>query len=270
MRCGRSGSVTDRKPRAVAPDLLGAELGVGEPRDAEGDDALGVGRVPLLEQPVVPGARDGEAELGVGALREDPPAEAGDHRREVERRPHAVDVHVADAGVDVPAPAAHLVEAERLDLDGLRSPARHRVHADLRVAVAVELPHLVALGRLHHPGGVRLEPGRKAALEHVRRLDEMVVDRDHRVADVPRLGLGQEQVAKAVRWSWSSGADVTSQRTVAKSAARRRRRCRGPPWPRSGRRGAGRPSGSRCSGARPSGAGGGCSRRGSRRRPWAP
>ena len=40
----------------VAPDLLRPDLGVGQPGDAHGDDPLGVGRVPLLEQPVVPGA----------------------------------------------------------------------------------------------------------------------------------------------------------------------------------------------------------------------
>ena len=36
---------------------------------------------------------------GSRALRVHPAAEAGDHRREVQRRPDAVDVHVVDAGV---------------------------------------------------------------------------------------------------------------------------------------------------------------------------
>ena len=71
MRCGRSGQ-RDRPEaaRGVAPDLLGAELGIGEVRDAERDDPLGIRRVPLLEQPVVPRSRDGEAELGVLRCRE--------------------------------------------------------------------------------------------------------------------------------------------------------------------------------------------------------
>src|SRR5438270_10833 len=86
----------------------------------------------------------GTAQLGVGALREHTAAEAGDHRREVERRPHAVDVHVVDAGVDVPAAAAHLVEAEGLDLHRLRPATGDGVHAHLAVDLAVELPDLVA------------------------------------------------------------------------------------------------------------------------------
>ena len=49
-----------------------------------------------------------------------------------------------DAGVDVEAARAHLVEAERLDLHRLRPAPDHRVHPDLRVLLAVELPHLVA------------------------------------------------------------------------------------------------------------------------------
>ena len=41
-------------------------------------------------------------------------------------------------------PGPHLVEAERLDLHRLRPAPDHGVHADLRVLLAVELPHLVA------------------------------------------------------------------------------------------------------------------------------
>ena len=64
------------------------------------------------------------AELAVGDAEEHATAEPGDLRREVHRRPHAVDVHVAHAGVDVVATGAHLVEAERLELHRLRAPAR--------------------------------------------------------------------------------------------------------------------------------------------------
>ena len=64
-------------------------------------------------------ARAREAELLVLGLVEDPARESGDLRREVHRGPHAVDVHVVDAGLDVEARGSHLVEAEGL--------ARHRV-----------------------------------------------------------------------------------------------------------------------------------------------
>ena len=146
MRCGCSGSVTAREAaRRVAADLGGAELGVGEERDAHRDDAVGVRRVPLVEEPVVPRLRHREPELGVGAAREHRAAEAGDLRREVHRRPHAVDVHVADAGVDVVATGPHLVEAGRLDLPVLALAADDRVQPDLEEDLAVELPDLVAL-----------------------------------------------------------------------------------------------------------------------------
>ena len=110
--------------RRVAADLRRALFGIGEVRDAHRHDAVGMRRVPLVVEPVVPRLRHREAELGVGAAREHRAAEAGDLRREVHRRPHAVDVHVADAGVDVVAAGAHLVEARRLDLPVLASCGR--------------------------------------------------------------------------------------------------------------------------------------------------
>jgi len=69
---------------------------------------------PLLDVPVVPGPERGQAEIGVGALGEDRAREAGDERREAERREHAVEIHVGDAGLDVVATAPHLVEARGL------------------------------------------------------------------------------------------------------------------------------------------------------------
>ena len=68
----------------------------------------------------------GQRELGVvGELLEPLAGEAGEERREAQRRVHAVDVHVGDAGVDVPRAAAHLVEAGRLEAV-LRRPAGRR------------------------------------------------------------------------------------------------------------------------------------------------
>src|SRR4029079_14380437 len=88
---------------------------------------------------------------------------------------------------------AHLVEAERLDLDALGAAAGDRVHADLVVRLAPELPDLWT--HLVHDDLRRavLELRRQAALEHVARLDEVVVDRDHGVLHLERIGLGQEQ-----------------------------------------------------------------------------
>src|SRR5204862_3564641 len=113
--------------------------------DPERDDAFGMSDVPLVVEPVVPGAHACGAEVAIGGLEEDRAAEACDLRREVERRPHAVDVHVPDACVDVVAAGPHLVEAERLECHGLGPAAGDRVHAALRVTPALELPDLVTV-----------------------------------------------------------------------------------------------------------------------------
>ena len=66
MRCGSSGSVTAVKPRVALRRIsLAASLGIGEERDAHRDDAVGMRRVPLVEEPVVPRARAREPELGI-------------------------------------------------------------------------------------------------------------------------------------------------------------------------------------------------------------
>ena len=66
MRCGRSGRVTERKPRAALRRISGRpEFGVGQEGDAARDDAVGVGLPPCLVEPVVPRLRDRQAQLGV-------------------------------------------------------------------------------------------------------------------------------------------------------------------------------------------------------------
>src|SRR5919108_4462791 len=96
--------------------------------------------VPLLEQPVVPRPDACDAQLAVGDAEEHRTAEARDLRREVHRSPDAVDVHVPHAGLDVVTARTHLIETERLELHGFRTSADHRVHSDLAVAPALELP----------------------------------------------------------------------------------------------------------------------------------
>src|SRR5581483_12254248 len=103
------------------------------------------------EEPVVPRPRRGQTQLGIRGLREHPAAEAGDHRREVERGPHAVDVHVADAGLEVVTTRAHLLEPERFDLHRLGPAPGDRVLTDLVVTLTLELPDLVALVGLDDP-----------------------------------------------------------------------------------------------------------------------
>ena len=187
---GNRGEPTGR----VAADLGGRHLRIGEERDAARNDAIWVWGLPLLVDPVVPGRNARLAQLGVGGVVEEAAAEARDLRREVERGPHAVDVHVADAGLDVKAARPHLVEPERLELHSVGPATRHGVHADLGEGLAVEGPHLMPGFGLddarRHVGELR----RKAALERVGWLNDMVIHRDQRVLHLARRRFGKEQL----------------------------------------------------------------------------
>ena len=97
-------------------------------------------------------AQAGEAELLVVAVGEDRAREAGDERREAQRRVDAVEVHVADASLDVPAAAPHLVEAGGLHAPLRLRPARDRVQPDLRVEAVFVHPGLAALVGRDHAG----------------------------------------------------------------------------------------------------------------------
>ena len=178
----------------VGAHLGGGDLGIEQPRHLARDDATRVRARPLVVVPVVGRAHDRERELGIRhpelvAL----PGEAGERRREVERRVHAVEVHVVHAGVDVPRAASHLVEARRLEAQLLARTADDGVEPDLVVAFAVVGPvlHAVVVDLDARRRG--LEARREPALEQVRRLDEVVVDRDERAPPGPAFGLGQER-----------------------------------------------------------------------------
>ena len=143
---GISAKLSARKPAlGVGAHEVGGHLRVAQPGDLRGDDAPGVGAGPHLVVPVVPRVDAGQAELGVLRLREHRAAEPGDERREAHRRADAGQVHVGDAGVDVPAAAAHLVEVGRRHRPLVAGPADHRVEADVRVDVALVGPHLAAV-----------------------------------------------------------------------------------------------------------------------------
>ena len=54
-----------KTPFGVAPDLGRTQDRIGQEGDAQRDDPIGVGRVPLLVEPVVPGSGHGQPELGL-------------------------------------------------------------------------------------------------------------------------------------------------------------------------------------------------------------
>jgi hypothetical protein len=71
---------------------------------------------------------------------------------------------------------------------------RERVHPDLGEVLPVEEPDLVALRGLDDARCRVGQRGGYAAFEHVRRLDDVIVDGDDRVLHLPRQRLGQEQI----------------------------------------------------------------------------
>ena len=179
--------------RGVGPDLGRALLGVEQPRQLQRDDAAGVCAGPHVELPVVGRAHDRARELGIAdaelvAL----PREAGERRREAQRRVHAVEVHVVDARVDVIGTAPHLVEARGIERPLVQRLAHDRVEAHLEVLLAVVEPVLGgAVVLAHHAGRGVGELRRHPALEHVRWFDQVVVDRDERDVARPAGRLGE-------------------------------------------------------------------------------
>ena len=161
---GNSGKLTALKPRAaLARTSAAATRDVLQPRQLQGDDALGMRTRPLLEVPVVEGAQAGQTELGVLGPRVDGAAEARDQRREAEGGPDPGPVHVLDASLDVEAARTHLVEAGRLHAPLVAGAPDHGVEADVGVAVALEDPRL-ASRRPARPPGARPRPGRRAVV----------------------------------------------------------------------------------------------------------
>ena len=153
----------------------------------------GLVRAPVFEHPVVPGAGDGDGELGVfGDLVDALAGEAGQERREAQRRVDAVEIHVAQAVLDVPRAAAHVFEASRIEAVLVDRAAGDRVEPDVGHHLAVEEPRLdtVDVDDARRTIG---ELGRHATFERVRRLDDVVVARDHQIAPLGARRIGQQR-----------------------------------------------------------------------------
>ena len=145
--------------------------------DSERDEPSGIRRRPLVDVPVVVGTDDNRREVLVGCVLQRAPVEP-DERREAHRCEHAIDVHVADAVVDVVGAGAHLREGHRIETPVLLRPPDHRVQCDRAGDVALELPLLHAGFGDDDPRGLVGVLRRHVTLEHVGGLDHMVVDAD--------------------------------------------------------------------------------------------
>jgi hypothetical protein len=108
-------------------------------------------------------------------------------------RPDAGEVHVGDAGVDVPASLAHLVEARGIHRPLVLRTADHRVQPDVGEEVVLVGPRLTAVVELDQAGRDVDEVRGHATLEQVGRFDEVVVDRDDREAARARRRVGEQR-----------------------------------------------------------------------------
>ena len=201
-RCGASENVIALNPRSALRRTSSAATS-GSSRYGSCSGIMRAGREgrPLLDHPVVPRAHARQREIGiVGELLEPLTGEPGEERREAERRVHAVQVHVGDAGADVPRAAAHLVEAGRLEAVLGDGPAHDRVEPDVGHLLALEHPRLAAVGALDDARRAFGERGGETAGEGVGRLDDVVVDRDDREVPFRRLRLGQPRDLARPRW----------------------------------------------------------------------
>ena len=182
-----------RKPRSALRRISSAPtVGVEQVRDLQWDHPPRREARPLLDHPVVPRAHAHERKLGVvGELLEALAGEAGEERRKTDRRVDAVEIHVGDASADVPGTAAHLVEARRLEAVLADRSAGDGVETDVRQLLTLEDPHLTSVVMLDDAWGTIGEFPGKTAGERVRRLDDVIVDRDDREPPLGSLGLGE-------------------------------------------------------------------------------
>ena len=96
-------------------------------------------------------------------------------------------------GLHVPRPAAHVLEADRLERQLFRWTAGDRVEADVGQHLVEPQPCLAAAVGVDHARRGVGEPRTEPAVEHIGRLDDVVVGREDRRPGLTRLGLGQER-----------------------------------------------------------------------------
>ena len=246
-RRGFSVNVIEWQPLAGdAADLVGAQLGVPQHGQRHRDDAPRVAcphhssMCQSLYARTTASARSLSVDAG-----EEPTGERRE-RREAHAREHTARAHVLHALVDVVTAGPHLLERRGVDAVLLRRAPGDGVEPDVRDRGAVEHPHVVAAVGVHDlrrlVGVLRGHP----PVEHVRRLDHVVVDADEdHVVDVhgvppsdvrfraafrtsrcirsgsPRRSNGGEQ---SERDRSGAAADDPGRRAAGRRAVRRRRR----------------------------------------------
>ena len=206
---GFSGKLTALKPaRRVAAHLLGRDVRVAQPGDLQRDDPLGVRARPHVVVPVVPRAHAREPELlVVGCARTSSPA-----------NPASNDGKHSDAQMPARSMSAMRAWMSQQPLRISSKRAGSMLHSSFGrpttalspmfgIEVVLEDPLLAPSSLDHARRGVDERRGHPA-LEEVGRLDEVVVDRDDRVAPRARRRVGQQRHGRCSARRARAGAGV--------------------------------------------------------------
>ena len=129
--------------------------------------------------PVVVGLHQRQRKLRI--LGGEQPAREPRKRRETDRPENAAGIHILDPLVDLPAARPDLIKTLRLQPVLLLRPTRHRVERHVGDHHITELPRVAAVRVVHQPRRLIQILLRQMVLEHVRRLNDVVVnaDQDH-------------------------------------------------------------------------------------------
>ncbi len=221
-----------------APHFGGGEHGVPERHEPERDEPAAAVAAPFVDHPVVVRGDALQREVLVLGLEEQLPGEARDER-EAQRSLGAVDVHVGDARRGVVAPGAHLRVRDRREREALGREARARDHlrdraqhvfvdppVDDRAVAALDVLRALLVGRddrlarvLHRTRADFAILGGEAIGPHARRLDDVVVHRDHprQFAHAPSVTGLPASVTRApppeevsVEWAMDTSTDTCS------------------------------------------------------------
>ena len=160
-----------------ALELVHREADVPERQHGERNEAAGMLAAPRIEMPVVVGLDGREREFLVLHFLEARARKTG-KRAEADGSQHAVGVHILDARVGIEAAFAHLLERNRLETVLFLGPAGHGVEAESGRPLALDLPVMGAVGAALHGRRTILEARRDVLDEHVRGLDEVIIDAD--------------------------------------------------------------------------------------------
>ncbi len=163
----------------VAPNLGRTRLGVPDHRQRHRNEARRIGPTPLLDMPVVVGLHQRQGELMILGG-EQPAGETGE-RRKTHRAQDAAGVHVLDPLIDLVAARPDLIQTLGLQAVLLLGPAGHRIQGHVGDHDVAELPGITAVRVVHQPRCLIQVLLLQMILEHVRRLDDVIInaDQDH-------------------------------------------------------------------------------------------